>query len=121
VTLDHLRSVIGLRGYAQRDPLNEYKSEAFSLFEALLARLRGEVTGQLSHVRLAPPRPEPAPEAQPARVLEMAGAEAGSARADRETAPGVNPADPSTWGKVGRNDACPCGSGKKFKHCHGQA
>ncbi|TVQ52470.1 MAG: preprotein translocase subunit SecA, partial [Rhodobacteraceae bacterium] len=123
VTLDHLRSVIGLRGYGQRDPLNEYKSEAFSLFEALLSRLRGEVTGQLSHVRLAPP-PQPAPEPvaapQRTRVLEMAEADGGTAVLDRAPVPGVDPADPSTWGKVGRNDACPCGSGKKFKHCHGR-
>ena len=120
VTLDHLRSVVGLRGYGQRDPLNEYKSEAFSLFEALLARLRVEVTGQLSHVRLAaPPPPQPA---QPdPRELAMAGAgmAAGMANSDRPLPQGVDPANPATWGAVGRNEACPCGSGRKFKHCHG--
>jgi preprotein translocase subunit SecA len=121
VTLDHLRSVIGLRGYGQRDPLNEYKSEAFALFEAMLTRLRSEVTGQLSHVRLA--SREPAPEAVQTRELAMAhaGPEPEPARPDRPQVAGVDPNDPETWGKVGRNDACPCGSGKKFKHCHGQA
>jgi len=119
-TLDSLRSVIGLRGYGQRDPLNEYKSEAFALFQGLLSRLRFEVTGQLAHVRLAaPPPPQPAPQpgvtvAQP----EMAMADA--AVADRPARPGVDPANPDTWGRVGRNDACPCGSGRKFKHCHGR-
>ena len=119
VTLDHLRSVIGLRGYGQRDPLNEYKSEAFALFESLLSRLRGEVTAQLSHLRLAPmPAPEPAPAAR-----ELAMAEAGDgelALMDRPAPDGVDPADPATWGRVGRNDACPCGSGRKFKYCHGK-
>ncbi len=121
VTLDHLRSVVGLRGYGQRDPLNEYKSEAFSLFEALLTRLRSEVTGQLSHVRLAAPQPAP-PQPQPdPRELAMAGAglAMGMANSDRPLPAGVDPANPDTWGAVGRNEACPCGSGKKFKHCHG--
>jgi preprotein translocase subunit SecA len=121
VTLDALRSVIGLRGYGQRDPLNEYKSEAFSLFESLLSRLRAEVTGQLSHVRLAPPAPPPQPALAPEPVRELAMADAGPemALADRGLAPGVDPADPATWGRTGRNDPCPCGSGKKYKHCHG--
>jgi preprotein translocase subunit SecA len=116
ITLDHLRSVIGLRGYGQRDPLNEYKSEAFSLFGALLSKLRFEVTGQLAHVRLAPPQPAPPPE--PVAVREVA--LAGGAMGDAPPAPKVDPANPDTWGKVGRNDLCPCGSGKKFKHCHGR-
>jgi preprotein translocase subunit SecA len=121
VTLDALRSVIGLRGYGQRDPLNEYKSEAFALFESLLSRLRAEVTGQLSHVRLAPPPPppQPAPAPEPVRELAMAGAEPEMALAGRGLAPGVDPADPATWGRTGRNDPCPCGSGRKYKHCHG--
>uniref|UniRef100_UPI002FDD5F49 SEC-C metal-binding domain-containing protein n=1 Tax=Rubrimonas sp. TaxID=2036015 RepID=UPI002FDD5F49 len=119
VTLDHLRSVIGLRGYAQRDPLNEYKSEAFSLFEALLARLRTEVTGQLSHIRLAAPEAAPAP--APAPQLEMADAGPSDvALVERAPVAGADPNDPGTWGRVGRNDACPCGSGKKFKYCHGR-
>jgi preprotein translocase subunit SecA len=121
ITLDHLRSVIGLRGYGQRDPLNEYKSEAFSLFESLLSKLRYEVTGQLAHVRLAPPEPAPQPQpvaAAPAPEMELAMADAGASPAG--PAPQLDPAKPETWGKVGRNDLCPCGSGKKFKHCHGR-
>ncbi len=121
VTLDHLRSVIGLRGYGQRDPLNEYKSEAFALFEALLSRLRGEVTTQLAHLRLAAPA-EPAPAPAP-REMAMAGADFGDgelALMDRPAPAGVDPTDPATWGRVGRNDACPCGSGRKFKYCHGK-
>ncbi len=136
VTLDHLRSVIGLRGYGQRDPLNEYKSEAFALFDSMLSRLRGEVTGQLAHVRLAPQQPAPPPEPQvevsygeapaaaPERELETVGAGAPAAAAAgpaRAAQPGAVADDPSSWGKVGRNEACPCGSGKKFKHCHGRA
>ncbi|SEA31730.1 preprotein translocase subunit SecA [Rubrimonas cliftonensis] len=123
VTLDHLRSVIGLRGYGQRDPLNEYKSEAFSLFESLLSRLRFEVTGQLSHVRLAAPPPPAQPPAQamaPSQEMALAGDIVGQASADRPQVEGVDPANPDTWGRVGRNDACPCGSGRKFKHCHGR-
>ena len=125
ITLDHLRSVIGLRGYGQRDPLNEYKSEAFALFDAMLSRLRGEVVGQLAHVRLAQPEPAPQVEvnyaaeapAEPEPALEGAGAPAAEAPPAR---PARDAADPSSWGKVGRNEPCPCGSGKKFKHCHGR-
>ena len=143
VTLEHLRQVIGLRGYGQRDPLNEYKSESFTLFEHMLARLREAVTGQLMHVQLARPEDTPpldASELPPMEAhhfdpitgedefaLEAAGASAtaagngrGAAKPSRaRKSPGVNPADPSTWGKVQRNALCPCGSGKKYKHCHG--
>ena len=140
VTLEHLRQVIGLRGYGQRDPLNEYKSESFTLFEHMLSRLREAVTGQLMHVELAKQEEAPpleAPELPPMEAhhfdpltgedefaLETANAGAnvqGSvklARA-RKAATSVNPADPSSWGKVQRNAPCPCGSGKKYKHCHG--
>jgi preprotein translocase subunit SecA len=122
LTLDHLRSVIGFRGYAQRDPLNEYKSEAFQLFESLLARLRRDVTGQMFHVQLVQRPQEPAPEEQeaPARVAEMAEAGTAPGAATAPATPERNPRDPNTWGKVGRNEACPCGSGKKFKQCHGR-
>jgi preprotein translocase subunit SecA len=149
VMLDHLRQVIGLRGYGQRDPLNEYKAEAFTLFEAMSQNLREAVTAQLMRIEImaAPP-----PEQQPAlpvmeahkidpstgedeMALAMAGAEtlarhgigAGSAlpaaagMASQAAATAVrNPKDPTSWGKVGRNETCPCGSGKKFKHCHGR-
>jgi len=148
VTLEHLRQVIGLRGYGQRDPLNEYKSESFTLFEHMLARLREAVTGQLMHVELT--RQEDVPPLDAAELphmeahhldpttgenefaLEAASAgptvtalgNAAPARARKAAtataaAASPNPADPSTWGKVQRNAPCPCGSGKKYKHCHG--
>ena len=130
--LDHLRQVIGLRGYGQRDPLQEYKSEAFGLYEAMTAHLREAVTAQLMRVevQMQPPPEEahqlpymeashvnPATgenEMAPALAPMLAGGNGAVAQADR------NPNDPSSWGKVGRNEACPCGSGKKFKHCHGK-
>jgi preprotein translocase subunit SecA len=134
--LEHLRQVIGLRGFGQRDPLNEYKSEAFQLFEALITRLREAVTAQLMRVEImqAPP-PDPPPENLPymeAHHINPATGEDEMAMSDavatmaRNAGAGVssaaarNPNDPSTWGKVGRNEVCPCGSGKKFKHCHGR-
>jgi preprotein translocase subunit SecA len=107
VTLDHLRQVIGFRGYAQRDPLNEYKTEAFTLFEGLLSSLRRSVTSQMMRVELAPPAEE-----APAPTLA-------APVADRPQATAVDPNDPSTWGQPSRNAPCPCGSGKKYKHCHG--
>jgi preprotein translocase subunit SecA len=115
--LDHLRQGIHLRGYGQRDPLNEYKREAFALFEAMLANLRFTTTQVLSHLEIRPPQPaEPAPAAAapPARqrVMAMAGGDGGEEE--------IDPGDPSTWGKVPRNAPCPCGSGKKFKQCHGR-
>ncbi|MEZ5777231.1 MAG: preprotein translocase subunit SecA [Paracoccaceae bacterium] len=123
VTLEHLRSVIGFRGYAQRDPLSEFKTEAFSLFESLLDGLRADVTQKLSHVR---PMTE---DEQQAMIQQMADQQA--ARQQQATAAtaaaaltplikGFDPADASTWGNPGRNDPCPCGSGDKFKHCHGR-
>jgi preprotein translocase subunit SecA len=140
VTLDHLRQVIGWRGYAQRDPLNEYKSEAFELFDALITRLRELTTAQLMRVEVAyepPPQQLPPMHASHFDATtgedDLAIAEINSriaagdfapqqlfaaAQADPETMV-RDPANPSSWGKVGRNEACPCGSGKKFKHCHG--
>ncbi len=118
--LDHLRQGIHLRGYGQRDPLNEYKSEAFALFDTLLENLRLTVTQVLSHleIRMPEPEPEPAPPPQPAptRVRSLAMAEAGGGGEEM----GMDPRDPSTWGKVQRNAPCPCGSGKKYKQCHGR-
>ncbi len=153
VTLEHLRQVIGFRAYGQRDPLNEYKGEAFVLFESMLGRLRENVTGQLMHVELAPPEEQPA--LQPVELppmeahhvdattgldefdpeLAMADAAISGARARRFVPPeaekraplqvrkaegDVNPNDAATWGRVSRNAVCPCGSGKKYKHCHGK-
>jgi preprotein translocase subunit SecA len=137
VTLEHLRQVIGLRGYGQRDPLNEYKAESFNLFEAMGVNLREAVTAQLMRVeiRTAPP-PEQALQPLPymeAHKLDPATGEdeMALARAGAETLArhGITAAaaaverdagNPATWGKVGRNEACPCGSGKKYKHCHGR-
>ncbi|CAH1661861.1 preprotein translocase subunit SecA [Chelatococcus asaccharovorans] len=126
-TLDHLRQVIGWRGYAQRDPLNEYKSEAFQLFDGLIGRLREQVTTQLMRVEVmfSPPPEAELPPMEAHHLNPFSGEEEMSGYGDTLVAPrsqtaAVDPADPSTWGKVGRNDPCPCGSGKKFKHCHGR-
>ena len=154
VTLDHLRQVVGFRGYAQRDPLNEYKTEAFELFQSMLGNLRRTVSTHLSKVQLVQRPPElpadgnvgqlqathidpntgenevrDAPTLAPQRdgngrlALDGAGGSAaksaGSAGA-RGAKPALDPNDTSTWGKIPRNAPCPCGSGKKFKHCHGQ-
>ena len=131
VNLDHLRSVVGFRGYAQRDPLNEYKSEAFELFQAMLGNLRQAVTAQLMRVELVREAAEAPPPAAPRAVGHHVDATTGedefedgdvmvaSYAATVVPAEQRDPEDPSTWGKVGRNEACPCGSGKKFKHCHG--
>ena len=147
VTLEHLRQVIGFRAYGQRDPLNEYKTEAFVLFEAMLAKLREAVTGQLMHIEMAPLDEQPI--MQPVELppmhahhidattgmdeLAMVDAVLTAEREPRRPEPerraplqvrkaegGVNPKDPSTWGRVSRNAPCPCGSGKKYKHCHGR-
>jgi len=129
VTLEHLRSVIGFRGYAQRDPLNEYKTESFQLFEGMLDGLRETVTQQLAHVRPLTAEEQnqmlvqmAAQEAQLQKQADVAEAEVtGEAAANpEEAAPGFVEDDPSTWGNPGRNEKCPCGSGKKFKHCHGR-
>ncbi|GGE56321.1 preprotein translocase subunit SecA [Actibacterium pelagium] len=112
LTLEHLRSVIGFRGYAQRDPLNEYKQESFALFESMLDSLRTDVTQKLGQVRML------TEEEQQAMVAQMA-AQATAAPAG-DAAPGFDENDQTTWGNPSRNDVCPCGSGKKFKHCHGK-
>ncbi|MDA1100729.1 MAG: preprotein translocase subunit SecA [Proteobacteria bacterium] len=144
LTLDHLRGGIVLRAYGQRDPLNEYKSEAFNLFEAMLGELRQTTTRVLAHIELQADPDQPFFSTQPAEpmVLEeehldpttgqnemeeefaMAGGGNGMfaprpART-RQAATTQDPDNPMTWGKVPRNAACPCGSGKKYKHCHGR-
>lgn len=142
VTLDHLRQVIGWRGMAQRDPLNEYKSEAFDLFGELIAHLRQTTTAQLSRVEVAfEPPPLMAPlevnngeaPAYPAAPIDAAFATASAAPAGIQAAGPVlsafgadngetlvkEPMEGAAYGKVGRNKPCPCGSGKKYKHCHG--
>ncbi|HEY5238347.1 MAG TPA: preprotein translocase subunit SecA [Rhizomicrobium sp.] len=133
VNLDHLRQYVGLRGIGQRDPLNEYKSEAFELFEALLSKLRFEVVRQLMHLQINVEQPPPLePQRPPIQMRashinpltgeeEMQGGAAGSSQfsTTRPKDIAVDPNDPNTWGKVQRNASCPCGSGRKFKHCHG--
>ncbi len=132
VTLEHLRHTIGLRGYGQRDPLNEYKTEAFLLFEALLAHVRQQVTKQLMHVQIQLEAPQLDERALPQMQAMHINPDTGENEFDepdsgpRTNAPRlagrpvpVNPNDPQTWGKVSRNAPCPCGSGKKFKQCHG--
>jgi len=129
VNLDHLRSVVGFRGYAQRDPLQEYKSEAFELFQALLANLRQTVMAQLSRVEIVrdaaqSPDPTPPQEMTGHHTDATTGEEDFGGASSFQATQVVDPADrdpnnPQSWGKVGRNEACPCGSGKKFKHCHG--
>ncbi|MFZ1963183.1 MAG: preprotein translocase subunit SecA [Roseiarcus sp.] len=142
VTLDHLRQVIGWRGMGQRDPLNEYKAEAFDLFRILIAQWHEAVIAQMMRieVRFQAPEPPPPPmqfqhldprtgenEAQFGQIAEPVDGGPFSAVAVAATAaPALaraaerDPDNPATWGKIGRNEPCPCGSGKKFKHCHGQ-
>ncbi len=131
LALDHLRQGIGLRAYGQRDPLNEYKTEAFALFNALLVELKERVTTMLARVEIGPePITETFAPPQGGQMIEShpdpdGGAfepiVAGYGMAE-VTAPaaGVDVNDPSTWAMTPRNAACPCGSGKKFKHCHGK-
>ncbi|NEX48040.1 preprotein translocase subunit SecA [Pseudotabrizicola algicola] len=124
LTLEHLRSVVGFRGYAQRDPLNEYKTESFALFESMLNSLRQEVTQKLAAIRPLTQAEQDEMMAQ-VRAQQRAVAEAAAAEAVAEAAPsnrlaGFDETDPATWGNPSRNDPCPCGSGEKFKHCHGR-
>ena len=137
VTLDHLRQVIGWRGMAQRDPLNEYKSEAFELFRALITQWHEGVIAQMMRieVRYQPQEPEStlqfqhldpltgANEAELGIISEPISGAFSSATSAYEEPPAStddrDPDDPQTWGRIGRNEPCPCGSGKKFKHCHG--
>ncbi len=130
VTLEHLRSVVGYRSYAQRDPLNEYKNESFQLFEGMLDSLRETVTQQLSRVRPLTEEEQremlaqmAAQQAQAQQAVEQAAGQAeavAEADASGDARPGFDESDPATWGNPSRNDRCPCGSGKKFKHCHGR-
>ncbi|WFU25303.1 preprotein translocase subunit SecA [Bradyrhizobium sp. CB1717] len=127
IMLDHLRQVIGLRGYGQRDPLQEYKTEAFNLFQEMSAHLREAVTAQLMRVEIVPPEQEapvlPAMEAHKfdpntgEDEMALASVTLGAQATDAALR---DPKNPASWGKVGRNEDCPCGSGKKYKHCHGR-
>ena len=119
IMLDHLRQVIGLRGYGQRDPLQEYKSEAFGLYEAMTAHLREAVTAQLMRVEIVPPEEQqPVLPAMEAHKFDPNTGEDEMAFANASLVPdGIaadrDPKNPASWGKVGRNEDCPCGSGKK--------
>lgn len=133
LTLDHLRQGIGLRAYAQRDPLNEYKREAFDLFDEMLTGLRDRVTQVLAHVQfqaepdLGALRPQQqqtqetrTDPAQQTDDGEDGGRVETATVSHRQSAENMDPNDPDTWGRVPRNAPCPCGSGKKYKHCHGK-
>lgn len=128
ITLEHLRSVVGFRGYAQRDPLNEYKNEAFQLFERLLNGLRYDVTKQLGMVR---PLTDEERKVMIAKFLDEQKQAQGIPKTDDKTTNKSKSAlplgaktppeqMPDGWQSTGRNNMCPCGSGKKFKHCHGR-
>jgi preprotein translocase subunit SecA len=130
--LDHLRQGIGLRAFGQKNPLNEYKREAFDMFQDMLGRLREGVTQLLSHIEIQVNEPVPEPQSPTDMQTEhaMAGQFGDAQPVDAEAlarmparnaaAAKIDPNDPGTWGKVSRNTACPCGSGKKYKHCHGK-
>ncbi len=124
--LDHLRSVVHLRGYAQRDPLNEFKTEAFTLFERMLLDLRTTVTRMLLRLQVGQAEEQLSRPLAPPRTVEihqnpLTGENDMAQRDAPQLAPdGFQREDPATWGKVSRNAPCPCGSGKKFKYCHGQ-
>jgi preprotein translocase subunit SecA len=118
LALDHLRHGIQLRAYGQRDPLNEYKREAFDMFEAMMTRLREQVTQLLAHIEIRQPEPmqaAPAPQSQQPAQQRMQAAMAGG-----EAPTGADGGNPANWKNVSRNAPCPCGSGKKYKHCHGK-
>jgi preprotein translocase subunit SecA len=132
ITIDHLRQVIYLRSYGQRDPLNEYKTESFNLFQALVAGLKEQVTSQLMRVEIKYQEPgdDMLPDEEELPFMEAFHIDATTGENDvgegmpllstaKTSGPKLDPKNPETWGKVGRNDMCPCGSGKRYKHCHG--
>jgi preprotein translocase subunit SecA len=129
--LDHLRQGIGLRAYGQKDPLNEYKREAFVLFNNMLNSLREGVTTYLANLEIQAQQPEPPPHpalgktraihADPTTGENEAADDGGETTLlVRKRTEAVDPDRPETWGRVGRNQPCPCGSGKKYKQCHGR-
>ena len=128
ITLEHLRSVVGFRGYAQRDPLNEYKNEAFQLFERLLNGLRYDVTKQLSIVRPLTDAERKAmiakfldEQKKPKETSKTASSKTIKSNSSMPLGAKTPPEQmPKGWQATGRNELCPCGSGKKFKHCHGR-
>jgi preprotein translocase subunit SecA len=134
ITVDQLRQVIHLRGYGQRDPLNEYKTEGYNLFEAMIAKLQETVTAQLMRVEIQTrPAEDLLPDEDELPVMsahhldpltgedEIGGLPlfASAEQDEGEVRTKLDPKNPASWGRIGRNDPCPCGSGKKYKHCHG--
>ena len=126
LTLEHLRSVVGFRGYAQRDPLSEYKTESFQLFQSLLEGLRTDVTQQLGRIR---PLTDAEREQMMRQYRDKAAGQQTNLTAEHDDvpaegataqAPGFDENDPASWGDPSRNDPCPCGSGNRFKNCHGK-
>jgi len=119
LTLEHLKSVVRFRGYAQRDPLNEYKNEGFQLFEGLLDSLRVDVSKQMGQVR-------PMTEEERAIMMQQMQAQQAEMQKLQQAATATTSSEtdgdemPEGWENTGRNDPCPCGSGSKFKHCHGR-
>jgi preprotein translocase subunit SecA len=129
LSLDHLRQGIGLRAYGQRDPLNEYKQEAFSLFEHMLQHLREVTTERMAHLRIRVESPEELREMGMAQRMQESRVDPAMQQESMPEAQAMrthvrpenrDPANPTSWGKIGRNEPCPCGSGEKFKHCHGK-
>jgi preprotein translocase subunit SecA len=120
--LDHLRQGIHLRGYAQKNPKQEYKRESFELFEALLGTIRNEVTRLLMTVEIRAESQIEEVEQQHPQVenVQYHHADYDEALASAETAEKKPQPQERALPKVGRNDPCPCGSGKKYKHCHGK-
>ena len=120
--LEHLRTSVSLRGYGQRDPLNEYKTESFELFQSLLIRLREQVTAHLIRVEIVQKENLEKKSDDSSDSRTKKGKEKSQDQqklAPSQTKPNI--LDPKTFGKVGRNAQCPCGSGRKFKHCHGSS
>lgn len=123
-SLEHLRQVITLRAYGQRDPLNEYKTEAFSMFENLLVKARENISQLLSHIEINVQKPPEtltpkAPVMVEKHLDPLTGENEANLAAPFNSSQTIDMNDPKVWGKVPRNSECPCGSGKKFKHCHG--
>ena len=120
LALDHLRQGINLRAYAQRDPLNEYKREAFNLFDEMLESVRHTITGALSNLEIQLDNEEMSSQQNSTEDYQAREVSKGPKRLLNTASQGIDPDDPSTWGKVPRNAPCPCGSGRKYKHCHGK-
>ena len=120
LALDHLRQGINLRAYAQRDPLNEYKREAFNLFDEMLESVRHTITGALSNLEIQLDNEEMISQRNSTENYAAREVNEGPKRLLNTARQELDPNDPSTWGKVPRNVPCPCGSGRKYKHCCGK-